>query len=499
MKIREEYQIALAVCPTPLMLVARDGSIVLSNKRFDALFGYEEGELWNQPIDVLVPENIRKIHPELRDAFFQVPTSRSMGTGRDLFGAHKDGELIPLEIGLEPVEQDGESLVMVSVLDIRQRKLDEAKVRRAIDAASGAMVMVNEHGKIELVNEQTRHLFGYDASELIGEKIERLVPERYRRKHNVYRMNYQNSRDRRSMGAGRDLYGVRKDGTEFPVEIGLTPIDGPQGRLIMATIIDITERKLNERNIQQKNEELQRLNEELKEFAYSASHDLKAPLSSISGILEFCESDLAGGSLDEVRTNIQRARQLAARLAGRIEDMLTLAETDSVASSWQQVSLSDAVAEIWQGLQGCGRPEVELTTRFAHSEPIHTVPARLSIVLENILANAIKYRDRSKAKCCVHIESADEGGVLRLSIQDNGIGIPAEYHEKIFQLFRRVADTDEPGSGLGLALVRKNLAYLGGDIAVESTDAGTTFILTLPQGGAVAVAADKDQQLGAAG
>ena len=495
MDIREEYQIALEVCPTPLMVVSRDGTIVRTNRRFDALFGYEAGELRWQSVDVLVPEEIRGVHQELREAFFQVPTSRSMGSGRELFGARKDGEKLPVEIGLDPLEQQGQSFVMVSVLDIRQRKQDEAKVRRAIDAASSAMVMINEHGKIELINEQTRQLFGYDTSELIGEKIECLVPERYRRRHDVYRVNYQNERERRFMGAGRDLYGVKKDGTEFPVEIGLTPIDGPQGRLIMATIIDITERKLNESRMEQKNAELQRLNNELKEFAYSASHDLKAPLSSIAGILEFCEGDLEAGSLDEVRFNIRQARELAARLAGRIEDMLSLAQADSLSGRWEPVSLNEVVAEIWQGLQGGRQASVKLITDFRHSEPVHTIRARFCVILENILANAVKYRDKNKPESWVRIESWEDDGVLHLSVEDNGIGIPPEYHGKIFQLFKRVADTDEPGSGLGLALVRKNLMYLGGDVSVQSSESGTTFTITLPQDRLDVVHKDENLQL----
>lgn len=481
MKIRKEYRIALGVCPTPLMLMTRDGTIVLTNRRFDVLFGYAEGELQGQSVDVLVPDEARHFHPELRDAFFQVPTNRAMGTGRDLFGVSKDGEKIPLEIGLDPFDHDGETMVMVSALDIRQRKRDEEKLRRAINAASSAMVMVNEHGRIELINQQTRQLFGYEDGELIGEKIECLVPERYRRRHDVYRTNYQSQRDRRSMGVGRELFGVTKDGSEFPVEIGLTPIDGAQGRLIMATIIDITGRKLNEQRIQKKNEELQRLNTELKEFAYSASHDLKAPLSSIAAILAFCESDLEAGSLDEVRENIQQARELAARLSARIEDMLALAQADSLGNNWAPIPLDELVEEIWQGLKGGPQGAVQLTTDFQHKEPIVTIPARISIILENILGNAVKYRDKRKAEPWVRIESREEAGVLQITVSDNGIGIPPEHHEKIFQLFKRVADSDEPGSGLGLALVKKNLMFLGGDISVQSTDAGTAFTITLPQ------------------
>ena len=482
MKIRKEYQIALDVCPTPLMLVSRDGRIVLSNGRFDTLFGYPAGELRGQSIEVLVPEDIRGFHPELRDAFFEVPTSRSMGTGRDLFGVRKDGEMIPVEIGLEPVEQAGDPLVMVSVLDIRQRKQDEAKVRRAIDAASSAMVMVNEHGVIELINERTQSLFGYASGELIGEKIETLVPKRYRRKHTVYRASYQNTRDRRDMGAGRDLYGRAKDGTEFPVEIGLTPIDGPQGRLIMATVIDITERKLHEKNMQRKNRELQQLNNELKEFAYSASHDLKAPLTSIAGILDFCESDLAAGDLEEVRQNLQRIRSLSGRLAGRIEAMLSLARADAAEGGEGEVVLREVVAEIWQGLHEPAEPEVQLTTDYRHAEPLRTVPARLSVILENLLSNAIKYRDRAKPESRVQVASWDEGDSLRIAVQDNGIGIPEAFHEKIFEVFGRVSDTDQPGSGLGLALARKNVRHMGGDITVQNSEEGTTFIITLPRG-----------------
>ena len=481
MEIREEYRIALEACPTPLMLVSGDGAIVLSNRRFDRLFGYEEGELRDQSIDVLVPDEIRDAHPELRQAFFEVPTSRNMGTGRDLFGVRKDGEMIPVEVGLDPIESDGAPMVMVSVLDIRERKMGETKIRRALDAASSAMVMIDDHGRIELVNEQTRLMFGYEAAELIGQSIEILVPERYRRKHTVYRVSYQNTRDRRSMGVGRDLFGRKKDGTEFPIKVGLTPLDGLEGRLIMATVIDITELKTNEKNIKQKNEELLRLNTELTEFAYSASHDLKAPLATMTGILEFCESDLAAGNMEEVRVNFERARKLATRLAGRIEDMLTLAKSDNMDDAWEELSVQDAVAEIWQTLQGNADAKVRLSTAFAHADPISTVPARLHIVLENLLANAVKFRDPGKPEAEVHVETWDRDGVLNLAVRDNGIGIPAEHREKIFKLFKRVADSDEPGSGLGLALVKKNVVRLGGTITVESSEEGSTFTIALPR------------------
>ncbi len=481
MALREEYRVALEACPTPLMLVSKDGEILLSNSRLDDLFGYEEGELLNQSVETLVPQEIRRDHPDLREAFFEVPTSRSMGTGRDLFGARKDGELIPVEIGLDPIESDGVPLVMVSVLDIRERKAGEAKIRHALDAASSAIVMIDDHGKIELVNVQTGKMFGYEPDELIGRPIECLVPERYRRKHSVYRVSYQNARANRSMGVGRDLFGVRKDGTEFPVEIGLTPLDGVGGRQIMATVIDITERKLTEEAIQHKNAELERLNHELSEFAYSASHDLKAPLASMAGILALSHDDLSAGDHEEARANLGRARELAERLAGRIEDMLTLAKTDSLDETWEDVAVCDAVVEVWQLLDIDHASGIAFSTAFNHTDPVRTVAPRLLIILENLLSNAINYRDPKKADPTVCVETSDEGGVFRLAVRDNGIGIAKEYHQRIFQAFKRVSDNNAPGNGLGLALVKKNVLHLGGEIAVESDADGTVFTLTLPR------------------
>ena len=495
MKIRDEYRIALDICPTPLMLVSHLGDIILCNQRFAQLFGYQDGELHGQMVEVLVPEEIRKFHPELRQAFFEVPTNRKMGTGRDLQGLHKDGSMIPVEIGLDPVASGADSPVMVSVLDIRERKAGEAKIRRAINAAASAMVMIDEQGKIELVNEPATRMFGYEEQALIGSKIETLIPERYHRKHSVYRASYQSVRNRREMGAGRELFGRKEDGTEFPVEIGLTPLDGADGRLIMATIIDVTERRENEINTRLKNEELQRLNDELGAFAYSASHDLKAPLSSIAGILDLMAEDLENGDLEETRDNIERARKLARRLSARIEGMLSLAKNDHLENRLEEVSIADMVSETCNGLLDGSNTPPEISTAYAHSDPIRSVPLRVGAILENLLSNAFKYRDPKKPQCRIHIETWDEGEGIRLALQDNGIGIPADHLAKIFTLFKRVANTDEPGSGLGLTLVEKNLRHLGGSIEVESSDKGSRFTIFLPHNRETAGSAEADPKL----
>jgi PAS domain S-box-containing protein len=479
--IEAKYQLVLDISPTPLMLVARDGTILLANEHFETLFGYEKGQLLGKKLDVLLPDEIRHAHGELRQAFFELPTARSMGKGRDLFGKHKLGHRIPVEIGLQPIGDEGVVGALVSVVDITERKHNESRIRLALDASASAMIMINDHGRIVLTNASANAMFGYDKDALLDRPVEDLVPERFRRKHSVYRTSYLNTRERRAMGIGRDLYGLKSDSSEFPIEIGLTPIDGVDGRRIVATIIDITERKAREDLIQQKNIALTHLNEELTQFAYSASHDLKAPLASITGAMKICQQDIAAGNIAEISQNLARAQSMAERLGQRIEDMLALARADHVENELTPVSIADAVAEIWANIRGlAGGDEVRLVTRYHHPDPIVTVKVRLLVILENLLSNALKYRDPAKKNSEIVIETGVSDDAVVIAVRDNGVGIPADCHDKVFKLFQRFTNAANPGSGLGLALVQKNVRYLGGTIIFESSPEGTAFTTTLP-------------------
>lgn len=472
-----DYKVDLEVCPIPLLLVAGTGAIVKTNDRLEALFGYERGELVGQPIEVLVPESIRLDHVALRDNFFQSPTKRSMGTGRDLHGVRKDGTKLPVEVGLEPIRFNDQQMIMVSVIDIRERKNAQATLRQALDAASSAMIQINADSVIELVNRQAGLLFGYEPKEMLGQPIELVIPARYHEAHIGYRNSYQASREARPMGSGRDLYGLKKDGSEFPVEIGLTPVHESAGKSTMATVIDITKRVQRSKEIQRKNEQLRRLNTELLEFAYSASHDLKAPLASMQGLLGICETDLDANDLEEVRTNIERSRALAQRLAGRVEDILKLAKSDGEVGDWQEVAIEQHITDAWQALPN---DQVRFELSMQHESRLCTVPSRLDTILENLLSNAIRYQRPAEPQKRVTVTTADVGENLILSVEDNGIGIPPEHHQTIFRLFHRLSDGNTEGTGLGLPLARKNVLLLGGTLEVQSGNGTTAFIVTLP-------------------
>ncbi len=242
-RAEDQFRMAVEAAPTGMIMVDQRGKIVLLNAQIDKLFGYDRAELMGQSIEVLVPERFRGRHAGFRTNFSADPVARPMGAGRDLYGLRKNGTEMPIEIALNPLETMQGKFVLSSVVDITERKRFADQFRLALEAAPTGMIMVDQQGKIVLLNAQIDKLFGYGRAELMGQSIEVLVPERFRDRHPGFRTNFFTNPKTRPMGAGRDLYGLRKDGTEMPIEIGLTPLETPEGRFVLSSVVDITERK----------------------------------------------------------------------------------------------------------------------------------------------------------------------------------------------------------------------------------------------------------------
>jgi PAS domain S-box-containing protein len=288
----ELFRLTVEACPGGMVVSDPSGTILMVNAETERLFGYSRQELIGQSVDLLVPQRVRQDHSRDRMAFIADPGVRAMGAGRELFALRKDGSEVPVELGLTQLTTRAGLVILSVIVDITPRKRAEteqkiarAQFRLAVEACPSGMAMVDAAGRIILVNAETERMFGYSRRELIGQGVDILVPIRFRDRHPAFRTAFAANPGVRVMGTGRELFGRRKDSSEFPVEVGLNPIETRDGWAVLSVIVDISERKRAELLVASKTRDLERSNAELEEFAYVAAHELLEPLRTIASEL----------------------------------------------------------------------------------------------------------------------------------------------------------------------------------------------------------------------
>ena len=514
-QMESRYRGLLEAAPDAMVVVNQSGEIVLLNVQAEKQFGYRRDELVGQKVKNIIPEGFaeRLISDATRSAADAL--AQQIGMGIELSGRRKDGSEFPIEIMLSPLDSAEGILVTAAIRNISVRKdaekhlvQMESRYRGLLEAAPDAMVVVNQSGEIVLVNVQAEKQFGYRRDELVGQKVKNIIPEGFAERLISDATRSVADALAQQIGMGIELSGRRKDGSRFPIEIMLSPLDSAEGILVTAAIRNISARKkseednaalenqatslqtardvlelrVNERTkeLAVANQVLEQSNLELKQFAYIASHDLQSPLRSISGFVQLLKLEYEGKLNEEAQDWIRRTVQSIAQMQTLIRDLLAYSRVEARSRPFTQIPFLDIVKDALTLLESSVRDSGGQVT-WGPLPDIMGDRSQLVQLIQNLIGNGLTYHGDKPPHIDISAERSGKEWIF--SVRDNGIGIAPKYYEQIFEIFKRLHDQkDYPGTGIGLAVCRRVVNRHGGKIWVMSEPGqGSTFHFTIPE------------------
>jgi protein-histidine pros-kinase len=449
-----------------------DGVITSWNSGAERLYGFSLQEVQGRRFDVVIPESARAAESMMLRRV-------AVGERVEPYEAErvcKDGTPVTVSVAISPIMDGLGSIVGVATMsrDLSARKLAETKLRWMLEVAPDAILGVDASGSVELVNAQCQGLFGYDRDELMGQPVEMLIPDGLR------------PVEAGQIGAGQELITLHKNGTEIAVEVSLSAMETPSGRLTMAAFRDITDRKNIERRLREQNVELARASQAKDNFLAGMSHELRTPLNAIIGFTGTMLMKLPGPLNAEQEHQLRLVQTSGKHLLSIINDLLDLAKIESgrVQIALEPVDCLRVIEEVVQSLQPLAESKGLKLRIETFDGPVTATADRRALgqILINLINNAIKFTDSGEV--CLTLRPAEaDPGKLQITVRDTGAGIPQADLDRIFHVFERSttsAKATDEGTGLGLYISRKLADLLNSTITVSTVvGEGSTFTISL--------------------
>ena len=483
-RARTHIEAILDAAVDAVITIDEQGIIQDANPAVERLFAYRPADLVGRNVSMLMPSPHRERHDQYLSHYLRTGEAKVIGIGRELEALRRDGTTFPIELTLSEVRIGGRRLFTGFVRDISQRKQAEealresqARIQAILDTAIDAIITIDEQGIVEIANPAVERLFGYAPAELIGRNISMLMPSPHRERHDAYLARYLTTGEARVIGIGRELEGLRRDGTTFPLDLALSEVRGNGRRRFTGIVRDITVRK-------QAEQALLRADALKDEFLANTSHELRTPLNGIIGIGQSMIDGATGPLGDAQRQNLAMVVASGRRLASLVNDLLDFSKLrhEKIELNLRPTdlhALADLVLTVSQALVG-KRPLRVFNRIPPQIELAEADEDRVQQILFNLIGNALKFTPAGT----VEVFAQARGAWLEVTVADTGIGIAPERLDQIFESFSQgdgAANREQGGTGLGLAITRQLLQLHGGAIQVESEPGvGSRFTFTLP-------------------
>jgi PAS domain S-box-containing protein len=489
-----ELEIVMNSVLDGFIIIDEKGSIQSFNKAAIEVFGYSLEEVIGKNVKMLMPDPYHSEHDQYLTNYKETGDKKIIGLGREIVAQRKDGSCFPMELSVNEMKLEHGRFFLGTIRDITEKKEAEKSIRSHLEHIETMMntvldglITIDAKGIVHSFNHAAESIFGYTKEQVIGQNVKMLMPDPYQSGHDGYLKHYHATGEKKVIGLGREIKALKRNGTIFPMELGVNEMEVQGKQMFVGTIRDISVRKNAEEEIKSFIQKLQISNQELDQFAYIASHDLKEPLRGLANNAMFLQEDYEDVLDDDGNKRINRMRFLCTKMEQLVDSLLYYSRLGRQELAIEETDLNKVITKIKElTLPEEVHDNVELLIPQPLPHITCDVP-RVTELFRNLISNSIKYNRSDVKKIEIGVTQRINPVTDKLEgrvfyVKDNGIGIEPNFFDDIFRIFKRLNEEEEDvkGTGVGLTFVKKIIERHNGSIWLESTmKQGTCFFFTL--------------------